>query len=240
MKLDKVVKSSSIYGGGGFVYDTSLDGADSIQITESLTGSMFKPMVVTTALSRCSGLQQHRLWRSRNRSDLSVRCYRDPLPTRGLLVTALPTSWFLNGSTVILNSTILGGDISGTLAGNDSLSIAATTLQTSTVYGGAGADTILIGSTTQVVDVDINAFAGADSLSVLAPSSVQLLMLVLVRHSLHQHLHFWNDCFYRHFLLRRRHGADLISATNAPTSLFTLTPVLLIQLVELTPSLLVL
>ena len=30
MKLDEVVLSSSVYGGGGFVYDTSLDGADSI------------------------------------------------------------------------------------------------------------------------------------------------------------------------------------------------------------------
>ena len=42
MKLDKVIDSSSIYGGGGFLYDTSLDGADSIQVTESITGSMLQ------------------------------------------------------------------------------------------------------------------------------------------------------------------------------------------------------
>ena len=40
MQLDKVVDGSSVYGGGGFVYDTSLDGADSIQITESLTSAL--------------------------------------------------------------------------------------------------------------------------------------------------------------------------------------------------------
>ena len=40
-------------------------------------------------------------------------------------------------------STILGSDITGTIGGNDSLSLAAATLQTSTVYGGAGDDTLL-------------------------------------------------------------------------------------------------
>ena len=37
--------------------------------------------------------------------------------------------------TTILNSTILGSDITGTIAGADSLSLAAKTIQTSTVYG---------------------------------------------------------------------------------------------------------
>ena len=73
----------------------------------------------------------------------------------------------LLSATTILNSTILGSDETGTLTGKDSLSIGAATLQTSTVYGGAGADTILFGSapTDQIVNVDFNAFAGSDSLS---------------------------------------------------------------------------
>ena len=74
----------------------------------------------------------------------------------------------LKNTGTLLNSTVLGSDITGTIAGNDSLSIAALTLQTSTVYGGAGNDTIIFGSTntnTQIVDVTFNAFAGADSIN---------------------------------------------------------------------------
>ena len=33
MDFTTVVNSSTVYGGGGFLYDTSLDGADSIEIT---------------------------------------------------------------------------------------------------------------------------------------------------------------------------------------------------------------
>ena len=35
MDLTTVVKSSTVYGGGGFLYDTSLDGADSIEIGDA-------------------------------------------------------------------------------------------------------------------------------------------------------------------------------------------------------------
>ena len=34
-----VVKGGSVYGGGGFVYDTSLDGADSINIVGKVSAS---------------------------------------------------------------------------------------------------------------------------------------------------------------------------------------------------------
>jgi Ca2+-binding RTX toxin-like protein len=74
----------------------------------------------------------------------------------------------LAGANQILNSTILGSDITGTLTGADSLSIDAVTIQTSTVYGGAGNDTILFGGTnanTQIISGDFRAFAGSDSIS---------------------------------------------------------------------------
>ena len=40
MDFTTVAKSSTIYGGGGFLYDTSLDGADSIEIGGSVTASL--------------------------------------------------------------------------------------------------------------------------------------------------------------------------------------------------------
>ena len=40
MDFTTVAKSSTVYGGGGFLYDTSLDGADSIEIGGSLTSSL--------------------------------------------------------------------------------------------------------------------------------------------------------------------------------------------------------
>ena len=39
MKFDGVVKGAAIYGGGGFEYDTSLDGADSISLGSKLSAS---------------------------------------------------------------------------------------------------------------------------------------------------------------------------------------------------------
>ena len=74
----------------------------------------------------------------------------------------------LKNTGTLINSTVLGSDITGTIAGNDSLSISAKTYQTSTVYGGAGNDTILFGGTaanTQVISSDFQAFAGTDSIS---------------------------------------------------------------------------
>ena len=37
--LKNVVKGAAIYGGGGFEYDTSLDGADSISLGSKLSAS---------------------------------------------------------------------------------------------------------------------------------------------------------------------------------------------------------
>ena len=40
MDFTGVAKNSTIYGGGGFLYDTSLDGADSIAVAGSITASL--------------------------------------------------------------------------------------------------------------------------------------------------------------------------------------------------------
>ena len=50
---------------------------------------------------------------------------------------------------------------------SDSIVVSATTIQTSTVYGGAGGDTPILGNglSTQVVEGDFRGFAGNDSIS---------------------------------------------------------------------------
>ena len=65
-----------------------------------------------------------------------------------------------------------GSDSTGTLTGADSIALGAYTIQTSTVYGGAGADTIFVGDTSgddnlavQILKADIKGFAGNDSIA---------------------------------------------------------------------------
>ena len=75
----------------------------------------------------------------------------------------------LNGTTSVFNTEVYGSDSAGTDTGIDSLVISARTVQTSTVYGGAGTDTLILGDTvaaTQIIEGDFNAFAGNDSVAV--------------------------------------------------------------------------
>ena len=75
-----------------------------------------------------------------------------------------------NSTQSVFNTEVYGSDSTGTLAGNDSLALGALTVQTSTVYGGAGNDTIFVGDYSgragQFLKVDVDAFAGADSIKV--------------------------------------------------------------------------
>ena len=68
----------------------------------------------------------------------------------------------------VFNTEVYGSDSTGTLAGNDSLALGGLTVQTSTVYGGAGNDTIFVGDYDnqggQVLKVDVAGFAGDDSI----------------------------------------------------------------------------
>ena len=50
-----------------------------------------------------------------------------------------------NSTYSIFNTEVYGSDSTGTLAGNDSIALAGLTVNTSTVYGGAGNDTIFVG-----------------------------------------------------------------------------------------------
>ena len=75
-----------------------------------------------------------------------------------------------NSTQSVFNTEVYGSDSTGTLAGNDSLALGGFTVQTSTVYGGAGTDTIFVGDYAnqggQILKVDVHAFAGNDSIKV--------------------------------------------------------------------------
>ena len=153
MDFTTVVKSSTIYGGGGFLYDTSLDGADSIEIGGSLTASLlhgnggndsFYLDPLKSYNSTVYGGQGADLI-SQSGSDQSITA------NLGLLETVARQAWC---STVLPPSStppFLVLTSPALMAGNDSLSIAATTIQTSTVYGGAGNDTIIFGGATPIL-----------------------------------------------------------------------------------------
>ena len=178
--LTAAAKSSTVYGGGGFLYDTSLDGADSIEIGGNLTGSLAHGNGGNDSFYLAAQVQASTVYGGQGNDLIQAN-----------LATGTATSSWLAGNrgadtisfsgTHVMNSTVLGSDITGTLAGNDSLSLGAATIQTSTVYGGAGNDTIFFGATntsTQVVAADFNAFAGADSISAVVLSSAALSMPV--------------------------------------------------------------
>ena len=68
----------------------------------------------------------------------------------------------------------------------------ATTIQTSTVYGGAGNDTIIFGGSdetaTQIIEADVNAFAGADSINAVGSFVTTTIKAGTGdRHVVHQH-----------------------------------------------------
>ena len=78
-------------------------------------------------------------------------------------------SVILNSTTSIYNTEVYGSDSAGTDTGADSIEVGARTFQTTTVYGGAGADTLILGESAtlgQFVDADIRAFAGNDSVAI--------------------------------------------------------------------------
>ena len=74
-----------------------------------------------------------------------------------------------NSTYSIFNTEVYGSDSTGTLAGNDSIVLGGNTIQTSTVYGGAGADTIIVGDYAGPSALKFSrlilAFAGDDSIS---------------------------------------------------------------------------
>ena len=75
----------------------------------------------------------------------------------------------LNGTTSVYNTEIYGSDSAGTDTAADSIVVGARTIQTSTVYGGAGADTLILGETSTAISslkLTIRAFAGNDSVAV--------------------------------------------------------------------------
>ena len=74
-----------------------------------------------------------------------------------------------NSTQSVFNTKVYGSDETGTLTGSDSIVVAGNTVQTSTVYGGAGADTLFVGNygtpaDAQILKVNVQGFDGADSI----------------------------------------------------------------------------
>ena len=172
MDFTAAIKKGTIYGGGGFDYDTSLDGADSIEIAGSFSSSMLHGNGGNDSfyLADPTDLQSSSIYGGQGADliDVAAGAATDVISKTLIEGNRGSDKLLLKNTGTLINSTVLGSDITGTIAGNDSLSISAKTYQTSTVYGGAGNDTILFGVTaanTQVISSDFQAFAGTDSIS---------------------------------------------------------------------------
>ena len=175
LEFQDVVKGAAVYGGGGFEYDTSLDGADSISLGSKLSAS---------SLIQANG-GNDTIYIADDVLGSTVYGGQGADTILGAAVSATNTQ-SISGSLIagnrgadkivfnstysVFNTVFPGSDSTGPLAGNDSLALGALTVQTSTVYGGAGNDTIFVGDYSgragQVLKVDVDAFAGADSIKV--------------------------------------------------------------------------
>ena len=78
-------------------------------------------------------------------------------------------SIILNSSNSVFNTEVYGSDSAGTDTGADSIVVKAQTIQTSTVYGGAGADTLLL----VAILAAVNSLTSTSKLS-LADDSVNI------------------------------------------------------------------
>ena len=126
-------------------YDTSLDGADSIEIGGSLTGSLIHGNGGTTVSTLSMSLTKAPSYGGQGADLISLSGTNKSITKSWIAGNRGDDKLTLASKSTILNSTILGSDTTGTIAGNDSLNLSARTIQTSTVYGGAGNDTILFG-----------------------------------------------------------------------------------------------
>ena len=168
--MESVAKNSTVYGGGGFLYDTSLDGADSIEIGGSLTGSLLHGNGGNDGFYLVNESYESTVYGGQGADLISLSGTNKSITKSWIAGNRGDDQADSCQQSTILNSTILGSDTTGTIAGNDSLNLSARTIQTSTVYGGAGNDTILFGQTstnTQIVEADVRAFGGADSITAI-------------------------------------------------------------------------
>ena len=88
----------------------------------------------------------------------------------------------LASTTSVFNTELYGSSSAGTDTGADSIVVSARTVQTSSVYGGAGADTLLLGNLAsgQFVDVDIRPSLAMTPSTSLVRSLAPLFPVVLV------------------------------------------------------------
>ena len=165
-------KESAVYGGGGFLYDTSLDGADSISLGSALSkGSLVHGNGGADTLYVAGNVLGSTVYGGQGADSIQGAGVASTSSMSGSLIEGnRGNDKIIFASTQsIFNSKVYGSDATGTLAGNDSIVLAGNTVQTSTVYGGAGSDTLIIGNYSSAADaqllkIDVQGFAGDDSI----------------------------------------------------------------------------
>ena len=169
--LKEVVKGAAIYGGGGFEYDTSLDGADSISLGSKLSASsLIQANGGNDTIYIAGDVLGSTVYGGQGADTIEGAASTAVQSLSGSLIAGNRSNdkIVFNSTYSVFNTEVYGSDSTGTLAGNDSLALGALTLQTSTVYGGAGNDTIFVGDYAnragQVLKVDVAGFAGDDSI----------------------------------------------------------------------------
>ena len=173
IKFGGVVKNAAIYGGGGFEYDTSLDGADSISLGSKLSASaLIQANGGNDTIYIAGDILGSTAYGGQGNDTISGAAAQS---LSGSLLAGNRGDDkidFSASTNSVFNTKVYGSDETGTLAGNDSIVLGGYTVQTSTVYGGAGADTLFIGDTSgddnlavQILKTDIQAFAGNDSIA---------------------------------------------------------------------------
>ena len=113
-------------------HDTSLDGADSINIIGKVSASsLLHGNGGNDTFTLGAEIYNSTIYGGQGADEL--RATTTSSITASHIAGNRGADKLIVAATTILNSTILGSDSTGTIAGNDSLSIGAATIQTSTV-----------------------------------------------------------------------------------------------------------
>ena len=165
-----MVKGATIFGGGGFLFDTSTDGADSLTIAGALTSSsMIQANGGNDTIDITGSIINSTVYGGQGTDYISGVDGATSISASVIEGNLGADSIVFESTNSVFNTELYGSNSAGTDTGADSIVVNAVTVQTSSVYGGAGADTLLLAGSLgsgQFVDVDVNAFAGDDSVNI--------------------------------------------------------------------------
>ena len=123
-------------GGGGFEYDTSLDGADSISLGSKLSASaLIQANGGNDTIYIAGDILGSTAYGGQGADTISGAAAQS---ISGSLLAGNRGDDkidFSSSTNSVFNTKVYGSDETGTLAGNDSIVLGAYTVQTSTVYG---------------------------------------------------------------------------------------------------------